>query len=65
LSFLEGIQRYWRLFAMNPPAKIYVFSRRLTIWRGDQEVAGSGTTAYAWFIWEADHHDDPAVRWLT
>jgi len=65
LSFLEGIQRYFGLFAMNPPAKIYVFSRRLTIWRGDQEVAGSGTTAYAWFIWEADHHDDPVVRWLT
>jgi hypothetical protein len=65
LSFLEGIQRYWRLFAMNPPAKIYVFSRRLTIWRGDQEVSGSGTTAYAWFVWQADHHDDPAVRWIA
>jgi hypothetical protein len=50
---------------MNPPAKVYVFSRRLTIWRGDEEVTGSGTTAYAWFIWEADHHDDPVVRWLT
>lgn len=65
LSFLEGIQRYWRLFSMNPPAKVYVFARRLTIWRGDQEMSGSGTTAYAWFVWEADYCDDPVVRWLT
>lgn len=65
LSFLEGINRYWGLFAMNPPARVLVFSRRLTIWRGDEDITSTGTTAYAWFIWHKDHADDPRIEWIT
>ncbi len=65
LSFLEGIQRYWRLFAMNPPAQVLVFSKRLTIWRGDEQPTSTGTTAYAWFVWEQGHADDPRIEWIT
>ena len=65
LSFLEGIQRYWRLFAMNPPARVLVFSKRLTIWRGDEQPTSTGTTAYAWFVWEQGYADDPRIEWIT
>jgi len=41
-----------------------VFSKRLTIWRGDQEVNGSGTTAYAWFIWERGKYEDTKIGWI-
>jgi hypothetical protein len=38
---------------------VHVFSQRLTIWRGDYvdsntPVSSSGTTAYAWFVWDND-----------
>jgi hypothetical protein len=65
LSFLEGINRYWGLFAMNPPARVLVFSRRLTIWRGDEDITSTGTTAYAWFIWYKGYADDPRLEWIT
>lgn len=64
LSFLEGQARYDSLFHSHPPARIYVFSKRLTIWRGDEEVAGSGTVAYAWFVWKQGYRATPMVSWI-
>jgi hypothetical protein len=52
LSFLEGVKRFNELFAKNQPSRIYVFSKRVTMWRGDEEPRGTGTTCYAWFVWE-------------
>ena len=54
LSFLEGQQRRVSLFDKQRPARVWVFSQRLTIWRGDEEPNGSGTTAYGWFVWEGN-----------
>jgi hypothetical protein len=64
LSFLEGIARHKRLYQLFPPARVWVFSKRLTIWRGDQEVNGSGTTAYAWFIWERGKYEETKIGWI-
>lgn len=68
LSFLEGVKRHYSIFSVNPPSIVYVFSQRLTIWRGDYidsntPVYGSGTTAYAWFVWDAD--DDSGTTQVT
>tara|TARA_R100000700_G_scaffold32473_1_gene39861 strand:- start:2 stop:526 length:525 start_codon:yes stop_codon:yes gene_type:complete len=52
LSFLEGQHRRISLFDYHKPARVLVFSQRLTIWRGDEEPNGSGATAYAWFVWD-------------
>lgn len=52
LAFLEGKARNENIFSKTKPARVWVFSKRLTIWRGDEEKSGSGTTAYAWFVWE-------------
>jgi len=64
LAFLEGQRRYDGLFSLYPPRRVYVFSRRLTLWRGDEEVAGQGTTAYAWFVWEQDFPGPTTVHWI-
>ncbi len=64
LSFLEGAKRHERLFRNNPPARVHVFSKRLTLWRGDEQATGSGTTAYAWFVWTQDYSGRLAVPQL-
>ena len=63
LAFLEGKRRHDELFAHHRPARIFVFSRRLTLWRGDETPTGSGTTAYAWFVWDGDS-TETKVSWL-
>ena len=71
LSFLEGVGRHQRLFSQHPPARIHVFSHRLTIWRGDQDQTSTGTTAYAWFVWDRLHGGKsrlalpaPVIEWI-
>ena len=52
LAFLEGVTRHINLYSVNPPSRVYVFSERVTIYRKGAEIAGSGTTAYAWYVWD-------------
>jgi hypothetical protein len=64
LSFLESMRRYDQLFHDNPPIRVHVFKKRLTIWRGDEERAGNGTVAYAWFVWEKGFSGNPEIFWI-
>jgi hypothetical protein len=65
LAWLEGAGRYKRLWSQHPPSRIWTFSPRQTLWRGDEPNPGKGgTTAYAWFVWQAGHHGTQ-MGWLT
>lgn len=65
LAFLEGSGRAERIFADNPPARIWVFSERITFYPDGIQTAGSGTTAYAWFVWDKQATGPkPVVGWL-
>jgi len=64
LSFLEGQKRFQRLFSHHPPIRVHVFSQRLTMWRGGEEIAGNGTTAYAWFVWRRGYTGSSQLGWL-
>ena len=54
LAWLEGTARHASLWSMRPPARVWVFSKRQTLWRGDDIEAKSsgGAIAFAWFVWE-------------
>ena len=65
LAFLEGKQRRAEIYNRQPPARVHVFSERLTMWRGDEEQpeGSSGFIAFAWFVWEQGN-TDTKLRWL-
>ena len=52
LAFLEGANRQKTIFTNAPPARIWVFSERITFYPARAVQKGSGTTAYAWFVWD-------------
>lgn len=54
LAFLEGANRTNTIFSRIPPARVWVFSERITFYMKGAKQAGSGTTAYAWFVWDKD-----------
>jgi len=64
LAFLEGANRANTIFARTPPARVWVFSERITFYMKGAKQAGSGTTAYAWFVWDKDASGDTNLRWL-
>lgn len=52
LAFLEGANRANTIFSRNPPSRVWVFSERITFYPAGAVQKGTGTTAYAWFVWD-------------
>jgi hypothetical protein len=67
LAFLEGQGRHKAIFEKKPPSDVLVFSKRLTMIRGDHDEAwyGSGKMAFAWFIWCRNSNDDTRLKWIN
>jgi hypothetical protein len=64
LAFLEGANRYRTIFSSNAPARIWVFSERITFYPAGAVRKGTGTTAYAWFVWERDWRGQTELKWF-
>lgn len=64
LAFLEGANRQRTIFNRCPPARVWVFSERITFYPLNAERKGSGTTAYAWFVWDKEAANGTELRWL-
>jgi hypothetical protein len=64
LAFVEGANRQRTIFAKTPPTRIWVFSERITFYPAGAVQKGSGTTAYAWFVWDKDDMGKTEMKWL-
>lgn len=64
LAFLEGSNRANTIFKETPPSRVWVFSERITFYPSGVEPKGSGTTAYAWFVWDNDALGQTELHWL-
>jgi hypothetical protein len=64
LAFLEGANRANTIFSKAPPARVWVFSERITFYMKGATQAGSGTTAYAWFVWDKDAPSATELKWF-
>lgn len=64
LAFLEGSNRANTIFAINPPSRVWVFSERITFYPAGAVPQGSGTTAYAWFVWDKDAPNRTELKWF-
>lgn len=58
LASLEGINRYHTIFQHTPPSRALVFSEQATFYPSGAKRNGSGTTAYAWYIWDKNATPD-------
>jgi hypothetical protein len=64
LAFLEGANRATTIFAKCPPSRVWVFSERITFYPSGIDPKGSGTTAYAWFVWDKDAPSGTELKWF-
>jgi hypothetical protein len=64
LAFLEGANRANTIFHRHPPSRVWVFSERITFYPKGAVVTGSGTTAYAWFVWDKDYAGPTELAWF-
>jgi hypothetical protein len=64
LAFLEGANRANTIFSEVPPSRVWVFSERITFYPKGAERKGTGTTAYAWFVWDKDAPSSTELKWF-
>jgi hypothetical protein len=64
LAFLEGANRARTIFSECPPSRVWVFSERITFYPKGVDPKGSGTTAYAWFVWDKDAPSGTELKWF-
>jgi hypothetical protein len=64
LAFLEGANRANTIFARVPPSRVWVFSERITFYPSGAIQKGTGTTAYAWFVWDRDAPNQTELKWF-
>lgn len=64
LAFLEGANRQKTIFSKYPPTRVWVFSERITFYPKNVDRKGSGTTAYAWFVWDQNDIGSTELKWL-
>jgi hypothetical protein len=64
LAFLEGANRANTIFTRCPPSRVWVFSERITFYPSGAVRKGTGTTAYAWFVWDKDVHKGTELKWF-
>jgi hypothetical protein len=64
LAFLEGANRANTIFSKMPPSRVWVFSERITFYPAGAKRQGTGTTAYAWFVWDKDALRQTELKWL-
>ena len=64
LAFLESARRSRTIFLPHPPTRVWVFSERITFYARGVKTAGSGTTPYAWFIWDKNRGGSTETKWF-
>ena len=64
LAFLEGANRQRTIFTDAPPSRVWVFSERITFYPAGAVQKGSGTTAYAWFVWDKKAGNGTELKWF-
>lgn len=64
LAFLEGANRQRTIFTNAAPARVWVFSERITFYPAGAVQKGTGTTAYAWFVWDKDAAGSTEMKWF-
>lgn len=65
-AFLESVSRYNTIYSVHPPSRIHVFTKRISLYpAGHKGGSGSGTTSYAWFVWEREKPAATELKWIS
>lgn len=62
-AFLEGVERYGRLYKNKPPTIIAQFTERVPMFKGRVDRVGSTATAYCWLVWRRNKRTSE-FRWI-
>lgn len=65
-QYLEGIERYERIYKKNPPTMILQYINRVSCLRnaGVNDDFGVSAVAYAWYVWVKGYRNETKIKWV-
>ncbi len=63
-NWAECVERYQRLFSVNPPRAVLQYCERVPMTKGRWDPDASTATAYAWFIWTKTPVSYSRLGWI-
>jgi len=63
-AWIEGEERYRRIFGQIPPTAVWQFAERVPMTKGAWDPAASTATAYAWFVWRHPVGAGTGLHWI-
>ena len=68
LPYLSGKARYYELYSVFPPSRVYVYCERINIAKeadfATYSDSGMNLTIYAWYIWERGYSGQTELKWI-
>ena len=64
LNFLEGQERYQKLFSVTPPKHVFVFPKRIRCGK-DGIFPDTSAVAYSWLVFEKGWSGSSTLDWLS
>lgn len=65
-TFLEGQERWKKIFSKTPPTLVLQFVKRIKCAKnGDFDLIGSSAASYAWFVWLKGVDDTTKIKWIN
>lgn len=64
IQFLEGKKRYNEIFKKYPPARVYVFVKRVKVFPNGKNTLKTTAICFAWFVWDKQYTGEPIIRWI-
>lgn len=65
-SWMEGAERYSRIFKDRPPRFVAQYCERVPMVAGRWDPAAASATSYAWFVWHQAHfHKETRLVWIA
>lgn len=63
-SWLEGGDRFQRLFSTRPPARVGQFCERVPMVKGRWDPKASTATSYCWVVWRTNGDGTTRLVWI-
>jgi hypothetical protein len=64
MAFLESKVRFL-IFNKFRPARVHVFSERLSMAPSGKDVKGGGTVSHCWIVWDRENKGSTVLDWIT
>lgn len=64
ITYLHGIDRYKRVYSKGTLREVYVFSKKIHVYKNNIPTGYTSMCVYAWYVFQKGYNGQPTLYWL-